>query len=95
MTDMSKILYNISYLGGEPRNNIKRNNSRKRPPRTNMRQSYKSLTDLIDNQEPIYIGHYYPEIKEYLDNQYSMSLKDSVDIDQILELIVYENPDEI
>jgi hypothetical protein len=92
---MSKILYNISYLGGEPRNNIKRNNSRKRPPRTNMRQSYKSLTDLIDNQEPIYIGHYYPEIKEYLDNQYSMSLKDSVDIDQILELIVYENPDEI
>jgi hypothetical protein len=60
-----------------------------------MRQSYKSLTDLIDNQEPIYIGHYYPEIKEYLDNQYSMSLKDSVDIDQILELIVYENPDEI
>ena len=60
-----------------------------------MRQSYKSLTDLIDNQEPIYIGHYYPEIKQYLDNQYSMSLKDSVDIDQILELIVYENPDEI
>ena len=92
---MSKILYNISYLGGESRNNIKRNNSRKRPPRTNMRQSYKSLADLIDNQEPIYIGHYYPEIKEYLDNQYSMSLKDSVDIDQILELIVYENPDEI
>jgi hypothetical protein len=92
---MSKILYNNNYLDGEPRNNIKRNNSRKRPPRTNMRQSYKSLTDLIDNQEPIYIGHYYPEIKEYLDNQYSMSLKDSVDIDQILELIVYENPDEI
>jgi hypothetical protein len=60
-----------------------------------MRQSYKSLADLIDNQEPIYIGHYYPEIKGYLDNRYSMSLKDSIDINQIIDLIVYENPDEI
>ena len=60
-----------------------------------MRQSYKSLADLIDNQEPIYIGHYYREIKGYLDNRYSMSLKDSIDINQIIDLIVYENPDEI
>jgi|TARA_B110000090_G_C12965008_1_gene286595 hypothetical protein len=60
-----------------------------------MRQSLKSLADLIDNEEPIYIGHYYPEIKEFLDNQYSVSLKDSIDLEQIIDLIVYENPDEI
>ena len=60
-----------------------------------MRQSYKSLADLKDNQEPIYIGHYYPEIKELLDNRYNLRPKDSIDLEQIIDLVVYENPDEI
>jgi len=60
-----------------------------------MRQSHISLADLIDNQEPIYIGHYYSEIKEFLDNQNHSSLKDSIDLEQIIDLVVYENPDEI
>ena len=60
-----------------------------------MRYSNRPISELIDNQEAIYIGHYYPQLKEYLDNQGNMSLKDRMDIDAIIDLVVYENPDEI
>ena len=60
-----------------------------------MRKSITSLAELIDSQEPIYIAHYYSELKELLDNRYNVSPKERLDIDEIIDLVVYEDPFEI
>jgi hypothetical protein len=60
-----------------------------------MSKSYDKFAELIDKQEPIFIGDYWPQIKEILERREHLSPKDKADAEAIIDLIVYEDPNEI
>ncbi len=61
----------------------------------NMSKYYEQFAELIDKQEPIFIGDFWPQLKEILEQREHLPLKDREDIDAIIDLIVYEDPNEI
>jgi hypothetical protein len=60
-----------------------------------MQYKNKSFSELIDDQEPIYIAEFWPYLKDFLDNRECLDPKDKADIDAIIDLVVYEDPREL